>query len=369
MFMISYAQNHEDVLLDRMFPRGTKGFYIDVGANDPVVHSVSKHFYDLGWHGVNVEPSPLPFERLVRERTRDINLNVGLSAQSGELTFYDFPEEFCGFSTFSQEQAARHSGAGAPSTVRQVRTTTLQEVCEEHVTGPIDFLSIDVEGHEQQVIRGGDWRRWRPRVVLVEATQPNTTIPTHEPWEPVLLEADYLFAAFDGLNRYYVCAEDSALRSALAVPVNVTDAYVPYELWKQSQELRWALRDATGQLAAARLANQTLAAQFQEFAPELVRLRAQYEKLGRALTNARSRCEAVRQQTQAVADRMEEEIAAAHRRIEATEHLLQGLGPTGLAAARRLMEMSRRFPRVASPVKRGLLAGLRVERAAHRTRD
>ena len=79
MTMVSYAQNHEDVLLDRAFPRGKPGFYIDVGANEPVRNSVTKHFYELGWHGINVEPAAHPFALLAAERERDVNLNVAVS--------------------------------------------------------------------------------------------------------------------------------------------------------------------------------------------------------------------------------------------------------------------------------------------------
>jgi hypothetical protein len=102
-------------------------------------------------------------------------------------------------------------------------------VCERHANGvTIDFLKIDVEGWEEAVIRGGDWQRFRPRVVLVEATQPNSPRPSHAAWEPLLLEAGYLFAYFDGLNRYYVRKEDEDLLAHFATPPNVFDKFQPY---------------------------------------------------------------------------------------------------------------------------------------------
>ena len=113
MAMISYAQNREDVLLERVFADVENGFYIDVGAADPVLQSVTKHFYDRGWRGINVEPLPACFHRLQVTRPRDINLNMGLSACRGEMTFYELPS--CpGWSTFSSSRAQR-SGPPAKS--------------------------------------------------------------------------------------------------------------------------------------------------------------------------------------------------------------------------------------------------------------
>jgi hypothetical protein len=115
--------------------------------------------------------------------------------------------------------------------------TTLAKICEQYVRAEIDFVSIDVEGYEREVIEGGDWKRWRPCILVIEATKPGTTIPSHDDWEPLLLAADYLFATFDGLNRYYVRAEDQHLLSALRVPVNVFDSYIPYEYLRQIENL------------------------------------------------------------------------------------------------------------------------------------
>ena len=103
--MVSYAQNGEDILLERLFGRQADGFYVDVGANDPTDFSLTRHFYDCGWHGVNVEPVPALFARLCAERPRDRNLNVGVAARAGERPFYEIVGQSV-LSTFSVEQAA-----------------------------------------------------------------------------------------------------------------------------------------------------------------------------------------------------------------------------------------------------------------------
>jgi hypothetical protein len=106
-------------------------------------------------------------------------------------------------------------------------------------------MSIDVEGNERAVIVGGDWRRFRPRVLVIEATFPHTPRPSHMGWEPLLLEHDYCFAIFDGLNRFYVRKEDVALLRLLAAPACVHDKYVPY-IHQRAHELLaapWRLVD------------------------------------------------------------------------------------------------------------------------------
>jgi FkbM family methyltransferase len=243
--MISYAYNREDVLLDRLFKEQQTGFYVDVGAGKPVRGSVTKHFYDRGWRGINVEPTRSLFALLEDARPGDVNLNVALSSQPGSMEFYEFEERHWALSTLDKRQAERHAETGRRYRTLEVPVKTLAEVCEEHVTGGVDFMSIDVEGHELGVIRGGDWRRWRPRCLVVEATEPNTQIPSHSEWEPLLLEAGYLFGYFDGLNRFYLRSEDAALMECFKTPVNVFDDFETFEC-------RWQIDALRSELAAAK---------------------------------------------------------------------------------------------------------------------
>ncbi len=239
MTMISYAQNAEDVRLARVFHGVLRGFYIDVGAYDPVSCSMTKHFYDRGWSGINVEPSPTSYARVSGARPRDVNLNAGVSDAPGELAFFDFPPEHAGLSTFSREVAERHRVAGYTFVERKVPVRTLASICEEHVKGPIDFMSIDVEGYEDHVLGGADFDRFRPRVLVIEATEPKTTVASQGRWEHLLTAARYEFAAFDGLNRYYVPVELLAeLAPILARPISTFDEHIPYGYHREIEELR-----------------------------------------------------------------------------------------------------------------------------------
>jgi len=233
MSWVSYAQNAEDVRLARAFAGHNAGFYIDVGANNPDNLSVTKHFYELGWSGINVEPAPTPYALLARRRKRDINVNVGCSNRPGTLTLYAGKGNASGLSSFTAEEVANHEQKGFEFQPVTVNVVTLASICEEHVNGrTIDFMSIDVEGHESEVLEGADFARFRPRVIVIEATLPNTTISTHERWEALILRQGYVFAVFDGLNRYYVRSEDEPLVPAIALAPNIFDDYIP-ELYKR----------------------------------------------------------------------------------------------------------------------------------------
>ncbi len=219
--MISYAQNREDVVLARALADVDRGFYVDVGANDPVHHSVTKHFYERGWSGINVEPERGygVFARLLADRPRDINLNVGVADRPGSLAFYE-AADVSGWSSFSAEQAANLRRDGFRLIEHLVPVTTLAAICAEHVGDrTIDFLKVDAESFEAAVLAGHDWSRWRPRIVVVEANDAGA-------WEPILLGADYAFALFDGINRFYARREEAdRLLPRLAAPAHVLDGF------------------------------------------------------------------------------------------------------------------------------------------------
>lgn len=226
---ISYAINAEDIVLDRLFANQSYGRYIDIGASFPTLGSITKIFYGRGWRGINVEPSPIEFEQLMNERGDDVNLTVAVSDFVGTAEFFvGTPEQF-GLGTLDPTIANRSLGAEA--TPIQVSVTTLARIVDEFVAGPVDFLNINVGGLEHAVIAGTNWENFHPRVVVVEAMAPWSTVPTHESWEPLLLRAHYVCALFDGLNRFYAKDDDSEALALLGAPANVLDRYVSYDLW------------------------------------------------------------------------------------------------------------------------------------------
>ena len=233
---LSYAQHYEDIHLLRCFDGQPTGFYIDIGAGHPVYDNVTFAFYLRGWDGITVEPNPwlARLSDAVRPRDRRIRSLVG--ASSGEATYY-LVEDYHGLSTTVETHArAAQSTFGKRSQAMTLPVTTLRAQCEQYAPGEIDFLKIDVEGAEREVLAGGDWRRFRPKVVVAEALAPVTMAPAWDIWEPLLLGNFYRFALFDGLNRYYVAEEHDALAERLAAAPTSFDGVIPFRDFKPALE-------------------------------------------------------------------------------------------------------------------------------------
>lgn len=232
MAFISYAQNFEDVMLARALSDVKRGVYVDVGAQDPVDGSVTKHFYDCGWRGLNFEPSERYYARLLAERPEDQNLCCAVGAEPGSITFYEL--EGTGLSTIVEAVTQTFT---APRIERTVPMTTLDTAYTEYGVTTVHFLKIDVEGAEDLVLRGTRFDRVRPWIVVVEATRPNTTEPHYEHWEPLLTERGYRFVYADGLNRFYLSDEQAERTKHFALPPNYFDNFVLAEQVKAENNL------------------------------------------------------------------------------------------------------------------------------------
>lgn len=220
MPFISYAQNFEDVMLWRTLRLFGPGFYIDIGANHPTRDSVTRSLYERGWRGINIEPVLHYHESLCAERPEDINLCLAVGDKAARLEFFESPET--GLSTLSAEVAQRQRAGGIEFIHRTVRTRTLSSICAEHVRSelPIHFLKIDVEGFEEQVLKGFDFMAWRPWIILIESA-----FDTDPEWASIILEADYQLALCAGINRYYVAEEQRHLLVPLSMPPNFLDEF------------------------------------------------------------------------------------------------------------------------------------------------
>ena len=233
--MISYAQNCEDVLLSRFFKGDSPQCYVDVGAGHPIFHSVTKHFYEAGWQGINIEPREQLWRQLQQERPRDTNLCCAVSDQPTILTFHevtvpsDMSDDPSGISTLDAELAAAYQRAGYKVCSQTVANRRLTEILTEYNINEIGFLKIDVEGFELSVMRSLDWNRWRPRVVIAECTIPMSGEICDSQSRSFLGQNGYMEAFFDGLNRYYVRFEDAGRIQRLCTPANVLDCYETQE--------------------------------------------------------------------------------------------------------------------------------------------
>lgn len=231
MAILSYAQNFEDVMLARCFP-GPRGFYVDVGANDPDIDSVTRHFYERGWTGINIEPLASNFARLRKRRPRDINLHLAAGESDGEITFYEIGK-WHGYSTTDSEIAAQHRRDGLKVVEHKTPLRRLASVLDEHAKGKaIDFLSVDVEGAELSVLAGADLRRHRPKIILAESRLPVTVnmvgrffeVPDRaDDYAKFLSPFGYKLVYRDGLNAFFVADEQADLARHFAFPPGIAD--------------------------------------------------------------------------------------------------------------------------------------------------
>lgn len=221
MSFVSYAQNGEDVILWRALKHVENGFYVDVGANDPVVDSVTQAFYERGWRGINIEPVKSFYEKLQQDRPDDVNLMVAAGAQSGILTLYEIAGS--GLSTNIDEIAQSHAAQGWKVANVTVPVIRLDEICASRGDEPIHFLKIDVEGAEKEVLQGIDLRRLRPWIIVMEATKPLKSERINEIFDGHPVQFDYIPAYFDGINSYFVAKEHADLAEVLAVQPNFFD--------------------------------------------------------------------------------------------------------------------------------------------------
>lgn len=206
---ITYAQNREDLILEAFFPDLKKGVYVDVGGYDPDEDSVTKLFYLKGWNGVNIEPQEKGYRRFELKRKRDVNLQCGVGAKTGELTLRVYKSG--GLSTFSDKIKSQYNRQNSSDIAeyedKVVQVKTLEDILDGcSLTQKINFMKIDVEGYEYEVIQGNNWTKYRPDVLCIESNH------ILKDWRPTLEKNNYVKMFFDGINDYYVQKDSDAAK-------------------------------------------------------------------------------------------------------------------------------------------------------------
>lgn len=191
-----FSQFGEDAILENWFWGKVSGFYVEVGAFDPLIYSNTYWFYAKGWNGICIEPNPSLYSKFCARRARDKVLNVAVSNSEGEADFVCSGVYSGIVSDSFAVPEKRNEGE-----VIKVKTIPLRKVLQAHVPADtvIDFMTIDCEGHDLAVLESNDWKVFRPSFVLVED---HAGDPRGELYRK-MLEWDYEFIYRIGLTAFF----------------------------------------------------------------------------------------------------------------------------------------------------------------------
>jgi len=166
----SWGQEGEDLLLARFFGEKNDGFYVDIGAHHPQRFSNTNYFYNKGWRGINIDAMPDSMRLFNRQRYRDINIEKPVSNDKQILTYYCFNES--ALNSFSKELSEERNGKGEWRLLytKEIETVTLVELLDQNLPQgqEIDFLTIDVEGFDYEVLKSNNYKKYKPTLILVE---------------------------------------------------------------------------------------------------------------------------------------------------------------------------------------------------------
>jgi FkbM family methyltransferase len=163
----SFAQEGEDLVLERLFEHQATGTYVDVGAHHPRRFSNTLLLSRRGWNGVNIDATPGSMVAFKRERPRDINLEMGVTAKEETRTFFVFDEP--ALNTFDASRATELDKPPYKIVARhEIRCAPLATILKEHGIHAVDLLTVDAEGFDFEILKTVDWRVTQPRVVLTE---------------------------------------------------------------------------------------------------------------------------------------------------------------------------------------------------------
>ena len=168
---VSYSRSGEDLIIEEFFRNKMSGFYVDIGAYHPIDHSNSYKYYLKGWRGINIDPSIETIDSFNKVRPEDVNLNIAIGEARGSGSYFIFKND-ASMNTISEnfykESEVKHSLLLQEK--REVKIDRLENVLKEYKppTSKIDFLSVDVEGSDLQVLQSNNWDIYRPQVLCVE---------------------------------------------------------------------------------------------------------------------------------------------------------------------------------------------------------
>jgi FkbM family methyltransferase len=197
-----YSQNGEDIILDS-FIASNKGFYVDVGCNEPITKSNTFKFYLKGWNGITIDANKKLMAQHKKIRKRDIQVCAALSDVEKEVTFYKSATSEV--STINGEFYEKNKDRWNYQDSETIQTTTLTAILDKNLpqNQSIDLLCVDVEGADLEVLRGLDFSKYKPRVIIVELDDPSMDLIHQDTIFQLLTSQGYNFKALTNNNGYF----------------------------------------------------------------------------------------------------------------------------------------------------------------------
>lgn len=166
----SFSQEGEDLVLLKYFKKKKSGFYIDIGAHHPFRFSNTYLFYKKGWKGINIDATPGSMEKFYKYRFRDINIEVPISNNNKRIDYFIFDEP--ALNSFSSK-LSKERNVNTKYKIKgivKLKPQKLSSILDKYIAknAKIDFMSIDVEGYEYEVLLSNNWKKYRPTYLLVE---------------------------------------------------------------------------------------------------------------------------------------------------------------------------------------------------------
>ena len=166
---ICFSQNGEDLVINRFLDNKNEGFFVDVGAHHPIRFSNTFLFYKKGWSGINIDAMPGSMAQFNKIRPNDINIEKGIGLKKDKLTFYQFNES--ALNTFSKKEAFSKNKDGYKIIKSNlVEVDTLENILDKYMPlkTEIDFLNIDAEGKDEEVLISNNWEKYKPNYIIIE---------------------------------------------------------------------------------------------------------------------------------------------------------------------------------------------------------
>ena len=205
----TYSMLGEDIFINNFFKNKKNGTYLDVGAYHPLEGNNTYLLYkEKNWQGVNIDVNPLSIKLFQRSRKRDLNINSAISSKKGITTVY-FRKKINMLNTLSKKIAKIQFKNGFQN--KKIKSNTLNNILSksEYSNKKIDFFNLDVEGHELQVLKSMDLKKYKPTLICVEIHNHeemfnhNTSYIKRNPVNKLLLKHKYSIVWSNGYSYIY----------------------------------------------------------------------------------------------------------------------------------------------------------------------